>query len=74
MGAAHHAGAGAVGVGLALGQQLGGQRACRGALAGPAGPVEQVGVRGPRGRAQRRRQHRARVRMSFELSEHQIRS
>ena len=34
-------------VGRALGEQLGRERARRGALAGAGGPVEEVGVRGP---------------------------
>jgi len=46
MGAAPHPGARAVGVRLALGQQLGGQRSRGGALAGATGPMKQIGVRG----------------------------
>jgi hypothetical protein len=36
--------------------------------------MKQIGVRGARGRAEGRRKDCARVRMSFELGEHQIRS
>jgi hypothetical protein len=71
---AHHARAGVVGVGLALGEQLSRERTRGGALAGTPRPVEEISVRRAARRLQRRRQDRARVRMSFELGEHQLRS
>ena len=74
MRAAHDPGPRAVGIRLPLGEQLGGQCPGRGTLARATRAMEQIGVRGMRGRAERRREDRPCMGMSFELGEHQIRS
>ena len=60
-GVEHRPAAGVVGVLGLFGEDLGGEGAGRGALAGPARPAEEVGVRGPGAQSGRERQARPRL-------------
>ena len=70
MRARHHAHTRARGVRRVLRQQLGGHRPGDRALAGPAGAVEQIRVRGLAARRERGAEHRPGMWMAFQFREH----